>query len=535
VIGKLERNTFANLGGTVWSIAVGLLCVPLFIRMLGAEAFGLTGLFLTLQGAFAIFDLGIGATLNREIARLDATGAPAEESRDLLFTLQAIYWGVAILIGVAIVACAPLIARHWVHPQALSVATVERCVRLMGIAIALQFPFVLYQCGLLGLQRHVLFNGFNAVISTLRAPGILLLLWLVAPVPEEFFVGQVVVSAMATSGAALLLWRVLASGAPHPAPAAPPSPRKRGEGPKENPSPRLRGEGQARSAKLRGATRPIFRRDLLQKHWRFGASYSANALANMALLQGDKLILSAVLPLSMFGYYSMAQRLASGLYAAILAVDGAVFPRFSAAAARGDEGELARTYHRACQLMAVLLAPLAAVTAFFAREILQVWTGDAVAVARTHAVLVLLVAGMLLHALAQGPIFLQIAHDRWRLISVTNVALLLTILPAYVAAATLYGAAGAAAVWVVLNLGYLTMVPRMRLLTGERRRWLLDDVLLPLAGAVAVVAAAHAAMPAQLGAVAAIAYAIVTGIVATLAAAALSSRLVPSIKRLAFP
>jgi O-antigen/teichoic acid export membrane protein len=500
MIGKLERNTFANLGGTFWSIAAGLVCVPLFIRILGAEAFGLTGLFLTLQGVFAFLDLGIGATLNREIARLDATNAGAGEQRDLLFTLQAIYWVIAIAIGAAVFLFAPLIAARWIHPQSLSVDTVRLCVRLMGIAIALQFPFVLYQCGLLGLQRHVLFNAFNAVMATLRAPGILLLLWLVSPAPQMFFAGQIAVSAVATAGCAALLWRLI----PAPRPAT-------------------------------------FRRDLLRRHWRFGAAYSANSLANLALLQGDKIILSAMLPLGMFGYYSMAQRLAGGLYAAIVAVDGAIFPRFSAVAARAGDGELARTYHRACQLMAVLLMPAAAVTAFFSREILQVWTGDAAAVAHTHLVLALLVAGMLLHALMQAPYFLQVAHDRWRLIARTNAVLLVTILPAYVVMARLYGAAGAAAVWVALNLGYLTMVPRMHrtLLPGEGRRWLLDDVLLPLAGAVAVAAAAHAAMPAHLGSVAALAYAAVTGLLATIAAAALAPNvrrmLVPSMKRVAEP
>ena len=71
-MGKLERNTMANLGGTIWSVLLGLVCVPLLIRFLGAEAFGLVGLFLALQSVFSFLDLGIGATLNREIARLSA-------------------------------------------------------------------------------------------------------------------------------------------------------------------------------------------------------------------------------------------------------------------------------------------------------------------------------------------------------------------------------------------------------------------------------------------------------------------------------
>jgi O-antigen/teichoic acid export membrane protein len=497
LIGKIERNTFANVAGTFWSIAVGLLCVPLFIRLLGAEAFGLVGLFLTMQGVVAIFDGGIGATISREIARLEAAGGT--EQRDLVFTLQAIYWLIALALGAAIVFLAPLIAGHWVHPQSLPAATVRLCIRMSGAAIALQFPFVFYQCGLLGLQRHVQFNAFSAVIATLRAPGILLLLWLLGPSPRTFFAAQIGVSAAATAGCAMLLWRSLPPGFP-----------------------------------------ATFRRDLLRRHWRFGAAWSANSLANVALLQGDKIILSAILPLGMFGYYTMAQRLVSGLYAIVIAVDGAIFPAFSAAAALGDEAEIARAYHRGAQLMAVLLMPAAAVAAFFSREILRIWTGDEAAAERTHVVLTLLVAGMLLHGLVHAPYYLQVAHDRWRLIARTNGVLLLTILPAYVVMAKLYGAAGAAVVWVVLNGGYLTMVPRMHrtLLVFEQRRWLVDDVVLPLAGAAAVAAAAHAVMPVRLGTIPALGYAALTCVAATVAAGALAPQIrrafLPSVKRVVF-
>jgi len=246
-----------------------------------------------------------------------------------------------------------------------------------------------------------------------------------------------------------------------------------------------------------GATRPKFNSALIRRVWRFGAGYSANSLANLALLQGDKIILSAVLPLEMFGWYTLAQRLAGGIYAIIVAVDGAIFPRFSAAVAVGDESALARVYHRGCRIMALLVVPLAVVLGFFSAEVLQLWTGNAVAVANARVVLTLLAAGMLLHGLVQGPMFLQIAYGWWRLISTTNALLVVTILPLYFVMAKLYGGAGAALVWLVLNVAYLATVPLMhrRFLRGEQRRWLLSDVALPLAGALAIAAAAHALLP----------------------------------------
>jgi len=493
-MGRLERNTLANLTGTIWSVGLGIVCIPLFIRFLGAEAFGLVGLFLTLQSIFAILDLGIGPTLNREIARLSASGAGAEEQRDLVFTLQAIYVAAAAAIGIVIIALAPFVAGYWLKPHALDVATVTTCVRMMGAAIAIQFPFVFYQCGMLGLQRHVLFNTLSAVIGTLRGPGILLLLAVVSPSPRMFFGGQIVVSTLATAAAALMLWRLLPAARAHAA---------------------------------------RFRRDLLRRVWRFGAAYSANSLANLALLQGDKIILSAVLPLAMFGYYTLAQRLASGLYAIIIAVDGAIFPRFSGAVATGDETEVARVYHRGAQIITVLLVPLSVIAALFSREILMLWTHDATAVSNTSVVLTLLVCGMLLHAFVQAPFYLQWAYGWWRLISASNAILLITILPLYVVMAKLFGAPGAAMVWVLLNVGYASTVPLMhrRFLRGEQRRWMIHDVGLPLAGALAVGGVARLLMPPHPGTILTLLYLGTTGLAATLAAALLA----PEIRGLIMP
>jgi O-antigen/teichoic acid export membrane protein len=490
---RLERNALAGLAGTVWSIGLGLACVPLTMRLLGAEAFGLTGVYLTLQSIFVVFDIGIAGTLNREIARLDASG-DARQQRDLVFTLQAIYWLVALVVGVTIVAIAPLVAAHWVKPHALSVERVRTCVRMMGVAFAFQFPFVFYQSGLLGLQRHVLFNSVSVVVATLRALGPLLLLWWVSPVPQLFFAAQIVVSAVGTAAVALLLWRCLPAG----------------------------------TSGVAG-----FRPELIRRVWRFGAAYSANSLANLALRQGDKVLLSALLPLEAFGYYTLAQRLGSGLYALIIAGTGAVFPHFSGVVARNDPAELAHAYHRACQLMAVLIMPAAVVTAVFAPEVLLLWTGDAVAVANTHVVLALIVVGLLFHGIAQAPIYLQIAHDWWRLIGVSNVLLIVTILPLYALMATRYGAPGAAVVWVLLNVGYLATVPVMhrRFLARELRPWLRDDVAAPLGGALLAAGIARWLLPPHLGRLGTFGWVLATGALATAATVACA----PHIRALVAP
>jgi O-antigen/teichoic acid export membrane protein len=487
-VGRLERNTLANLFGAAWSAAVGLLCVPAYLKLLGAESYGLVGLFVTLQSVFVVLDLGIGATVSRELARLDARGGEARTQRDLVYTLQAVYWLMALLVGVTVFALAPALARHWVRPQTLSAEAVTTCVRMMAAAMAFQFPLGFYQGGLLGLQRQPLFNATAAAATTLRAAGTLLALRLIAPEPRTFFAAQIVAGAASTGAAALLLWRCL-------------------------PAAGGRGGGG-------------FRFELIRGVWRFGAAYAANAVVTMGLLQGDKIVLSAVLPLEAFGYYMLAQGVAGGMYAVIVSVDGAVFPQLAGMVARGDAGGLSEVYHRGSQLMSVLLAPAAVVAALFPRELLWAWTGDREAAEQGGLVLTLLVSGMLLYGLIQAPYYLQVAHGWWRVILRTNVLLLLAVVPLNVLLARAYGAPGAALVWVLLNVGYLLTLPpaRRRFLKEGRGRWLFEDVLPPLAGALCAGAAARWLTPQGLSRAGALACLCAAGVAAAGAAAALAPR-----------
>ncbi len=52
---------------------MGFLFVPLYIKFIGIEAYGLIGLFFVMQALFAVMDMGLSATASREIARLYRT------------------------------------------------------------------------------------------------------------------------------------------------------------------------------------------------------------------------------------------------------------------------------------------------------------------------------------------------------------------------------------------------------------------------------------------------------------------------------
>lgn len=66
---------------------------------------------------FALLDLGLSNTLNRELARLSVLPGKEQEMNNLVRTLEVLYWGIAIFVGVTVVALSPFLANHWIKSR----------------------------------------------------------------------------------------------------------------------------------------------------------------------------------------------------------------------------------------------------------------------------------------------------------------------------------------------------------------------------------------------------------------------------------
>ncbi|HXQ32945.1 MAG TPA: oligosaccharide flippase family protein, partial [Anaerolineales bacterium] len=118
---QIKRNLIANIVGKGWAALMGIAFIPLYIKFMGIESYGLVGFYTTLQGVFALLDFGLTTTLNRELARYSAFSEKSQDMRDLVRTLETVYWGLALTIGAVVLILSPFIARGWIRAEALSV------------------------------------------------------------------------------------------------------------------------------------------------------------------------------------------------------------------------------------------------------------------------------------------------------------------------------------------------------------------------------------------------------------------------------
>ncbi len=428
---------------------MSLAFIPLYIKFMGIESYGLVGIFASLLALFGILDMGLSTTLNREMARLSVLPDKAREMRNLVRTLELPYWGVAVFIGIAVVCLSGPIANYWVKADKLTPATVKQALMIMGGVVAFRWPVSLYSGGLMGLQKQVLLNGINVFEATLRGLGAVLVLWLISPTIQAFFIWQIFISMVHVLLVAFFLWQSLPKSSQH----------------------------------------SQFEKESLFRIWRFAAGMTGISVTAIILTQTDKIVLSKILPLEMFGYYTLATVVAGALYFFIGPVFSALFPRFSQLVSLNDQNGLKKLYHKSCQFMSVMILPAAIVVSLFSSEILLLWTSDPVTVANTQSIVSILIIGTALNGLMNLPYGLQLAHAWTKLALYTNIIASIVLVPMIYFLATRYGVVGAASAWVILNSGYALIciqIMHSRLLKGEQWRWYFNDVGVPLLAAFSV-------------------------------------------------
>src|SRR5258708_13637172 len=103
--------------------------------------------------------------------------------------------------------------------------------------------------------------------------------------------------------------------------------------------------------------RPYFRRHILVRLRPFLSGMSGTSVVLLLTTQLDKAILSRLLPLAMFGYYTLAWSAASNLLRFVTPVQQAFFPQLAGAVARQAQSHLPVLYHPLTQIPAVPTAP----------------------------------------------------------------------------------------------------------------------------------------------------------------------------------
>ena len=285
-ISLVRRNIIANFVGRFWTGLINIIFIPVYIRILGIENYGLIGIYASLLALLSFLDLGLSTTLNRQLATRSTENASESNVGDLAYSMEITYWGIGIIIGITIALSSSFISGRWLNLQSVDAGTADHAIRLMGLIALLEWPSALYSGGLMGMQRQVLLNGIRAIMTSVQTIGTLAILLLWSQTILTYFYCQALFSIIQTILLGVTLWSTI--------------PAKR--------------------------SNSRFRMSGLMETWKFTAGMTGISILAIILTQCDKIILSKWLTLSMFGYYILAFNIANVLNYVVTPFFVALFP-----------------------------------------------------------------------------------------------------------------------------------------------------------------------------------------------------------------
>ena len=439
----MKKNIIINYVSQIFTLIIGIIILPIYLKYMGQEAYGLVALYSLMQAAFNLLDIGLSATLIRETARYNGKGGDKKNYFALVMVLEIIFFAVALALNLVSYLFSKYIAENWLEYSHLDTSTVSMSVFLMIATASFRWMAGLQRGKITGFERIVWLSYFNMIISSLRFLCVIPIIIYYDNSPVVFFCYQLVIASIELFVLKYKSMRIL----------------------------------QTRRFFVSVSFSDV---KLLKSHLKFTASMSLTAIIWFVITQTDKFILSRLVSLSEYGFFALAVVVASTILIIRAPVSTSLMPRLSNLWAQNNLQEFLFAYRYATQLTVVVSVTFSTVLYIFAYELLMLWINDAEVVHHAAPILRLYLIGNCVMTIAAFPYYAQYARGDLSLHLVGNVIFLSILVPSVVYATLAYQAIGAGVVWACINiLAFIFWLPVVyrKLKLGIAMKWYFNDVL----------------------------------------------------------
>ncbi len=331
---RLMHDGVINNSSLLVSGVVGIFLVPIMLRGLGVESYGLWIAALSVVGVVGLFDFGLGLSVTREVAASLNNASRSESARFVQAARNAFF-----LIGVAggiLIATLGLPLSRGLHLSAASREMAPMVFVLAGVAFLAERLLTFTMAVLRGLRRFDISNLLAIIAALGRAFGIIALI------------------KVGTGVLAVMIWQVVATGLAAWA-------------------------GHAVVGGLEAEFRSDLGRldwNLVRAHLPFGFASQVTTVAEVMIWQLVPVIVGLVLGSGWIAEYSIAQKFPTSVGPIIWSTADALFPAVSQH--QSDPG-IARTreiLEIGTRWTVVLALPLCLGLLILAPELLQAWVGE---------------------------------------------------------------------------------------------------------------------------------------------------------------
>jgi O-antigen/teichoic acid export membrane protein len=328
---NVKRNTLINFAGSVAPLLIALVLVPLYLRMVGEDRYGVLMLAWLFLDYFAFFDLGIGKATANQLARFRDAPIPA---RAALFWTGALVNGILGLIGgIVFSMLGEYVSSGYFGNNLTTELQDELLAAVPWMALAVPVG-TLSSVGIAALEareRFVVLNALQVLVSVLIQGVPIVIAWCWGPALDRLIASAVV--CRAATGVLLFL-------------------------------------ACRRYVPLQGL--PRFRKSLAGPLFRYGGWVTITALIGPILVSIDRVLIGSQIGPNAVAHYAVPYNLVTKLQILPASLTRALFPRFSLL----EWEESVRMAMQAVFGLAGITLPLIVAATIAMEPFLTIWVGS---------------------------------------------------------------------------------------------------------------------------------------------------------------
>lgn len=396
---SVKRHTAYNVAGAVVPLLATFITLPMYLRAIGEERYGVLIILWTLLGYFGLFDLGLGrAVTNRIAAFKDRTAGEREE---VFWTALVMNLALGCAGAVVLWGAGAIVFRHFIDiPGALTVE-VYAALPWMVMAFPLLLASSVMRGALMGREEFLAHNVVAIGTGLLIQVVPLVVALTIGPALPALVIAVVGVRVLSGLSQFGLCVRQLPIG--------------------------------LRPRVARAHVRPLFG---------FGGWVTVTSIVGPLLTTLDRVVIGGVAGVKAVTYYTVPFSLASRISIIPGSLSSALFPRFSSLSATERDALLGT----AVRSLAVVITPLVVAGMLIMEPFLTWWVGAEFA-SQSAPVGEILVIGIWANCLAYIPFGMIQGKGRPDLSAKFHLAELLPYLLVLWLALEWKGAVGAAIAW----------------------------------------------------------------------------------------
>lgn len=398
---SLRKNSIYNLLGSLVPLAVTLITLPIYIKLIGEERFGVLAIAWVLLGYFGLFDLGLGRATAQRIATLK--NASPKERSDTFWTALIVNLGLGVIGGFLLWPFAVIFFSNYFQVSDLIRSEILSSLPWLIVALPVATLSGVLGGALQGREQFKILNIISVVGTVLFQTLPLFVVWYFG-VSLKAVLPAVILSRVLTF---TLLFHYCFKLVPV-------------------------------------IKKPSFTSALVSPLFKFGGWVTVTSIVGPIMVVFDRFIIGAVLGAKMVAYYTVPYTLAEKVSILPSSLASALFPRFASELPEEQD----RLTEESIKIIAVILTPVLIVGLFIINPFLGWWLSPEFAIKSAYVGEIILI-GIWVNSFAKIPCAKIQAQGRPEIVAKCHLAELLPYIVMMYFFIGQWGIIGAALAWSV--------------------------------------------------------------------------------------